>query len=155
MVLGSGLESRHDPRIGKAWPHMRLSQLIYVSRPFGFHAEMLDDVLLSARRRNAANGITGSLVCRADVFLQILEGPRAAVTETFGRILRDDRHVEVVILHCGDTPDRMFPSWTMRDDPPHSWMWPREEVREGAVAETTAAHAMAIFRRLSRLPRAA
>lgn len=155
MVLGSGLESRHDPRIEKAWPHMRLSQLIYVSRPFGFHAEMLDDVLLSARRRNAANGITGSLVCRADVFLQILEGPRAAVTETFGRILRDDRHVEVVILHCGDTPDRMFPSWSMRDDPPQTWMWTQDEVRAGAARNATAAEVLAVFRRLAAQPRAA
>lgn len=155
MVLGMRAESRHDPWNGKGLPRMRLSQLIYVSRPFGFHAGMLDDVLVSARRRNEANGITGSLVCRADLFLQILEGPRLAVTETMGRILRDDRHVDVAILHCGDTPDRMFPTWTMRDDPPQSWMWPREAVREGAVEETTAAHAMAIFRRLSRMPRAA
>lgn len=134
---------------------MRLSQLIYVSRPFGFDAGMLDDILVSARRRNARNDITGSLVCRADIFLQILEGPRLAVTETIGRILRDDRHVDVAILHCGDIAERMFSGWTMRDDPPQSWMWPREAVREGAVEETTAAHAMAIFRRLSRLPRAA
>ncbi|MBP0466699.1 BLUF domain-containing protein [Roseomonas sp. PWR1] len=134
---------------------MRLSQLIYVSRPFGFHEGTLDDILVSACRHNERNGITGSLVCRADLFLQILEGPRAAVTETFGRILRDDRHVEATILHCGDTPERMFASWTMRDDPPQSWMWPREEVREGVLQSTTAAHALTIFRRLSRLPRAA
>ena len=155
MALGSLAERVHDPTNGKAVPPMRLTQLIYVSRPFGFHAGTLDDILVSARRHNERNGITGSLVCRADVFLQILEGPRAAVTETFGRILRDDRHVDVAILHCGDTPERMFPSWTMRDDPPQSWMWPRDDVRDGAVEETTAAHAVAIFRRLSRLPRAA
>ena len=134
---------------------MRLSQLIYVSRPFGFDAANLDNILVSARRHNARTGITGSLICRADLFLQILEGPRIAVTETIGRILRDDRHVEATILHCGDTPERMFASWSMRDDPPQSWMWPQQVVRTGAAADTTAAHAMAIFRRLSRLPRAA
>ena len=134
---------------------MRLSQLIYVSRPFGFDAANLDNILVSARRHNARTGITGSLICRADLYLQILEGPRIAVTETIGRILRDDRHVEPQILHCGDVTERMFPTWTMRDDPPQSWMWPQQEVRTGAAADTTAAHAMAIFRRLSRLPRAA
>ena len=134
---------------------MRLSQLIYVSRPFGFDAANLDNILVSARRHNARTGITGSLICRAYLFLQILVGPRIAVTETIGRILRDDRHVEPQILHCGDVAERMFPTWTMRDDPPQSWMWPQQEVRTGAAADTTAAHAMAIFRRLSRLPRAA
>jgi hypothetical protein len=134
---------------------MRLSQLIYVSRPFGFDAAMLDNILVSARRHNERNGITGSLVCRADVFLQLLEGPRGAVTATIGRILRDDRHIEPAILHCGDVPERMFPDWTMRDDPPRSWMWTQEQVGAGALRETTAAQAMAIFRRLSRLPAAA
>ncbi|WP_198378191.1 BLUF domain-containing protein [Neoroseomonas rubea] len=133
---------------------MPLCQLIYASRPFGFNAEMLDDILVAARRNNARKSITGALVCRADLFLQILEGPRLAVTETFGRILRDDRHIEVALLHCADTSDRLFPSWTMRDDPPQSWMWPREDVRQGAAAETTTAQAVEIFRRLSCEPRA-
>jgi len=134
---------------------MRLAQLIYASRPFGFDEAVLDNILVSARRHNDRNGITGSLVCRRDLFLQLLEGPRLAVTETIGRIIADDRHVDVAILHCGDIAGRMFADWTMRDDPPQSWMWPRAEVSAGAVEVTTAAHAMAIFRRLSRLPAAA
>lgn len=134
---------------------MRLSQLIYASRPFGFDEGMLDNILVSARRNNERNGITGSLVCRRDIFLQLLEGPRLAVTQTIGRIIADDRHLEVVILHCGDVTERMFADWTMRDDPPRSWMWPQAEVSAGAIEATSAAHAMAIFRRLSRLREAA
>ena len=110
----------------------RLCQLIYTSRPFGFNAPMLDDILTVARTRNAENAITGALICRADMFMQMLEGPRAKVTETFGRILADDRHVDVALLYLGDTPERIFPDWTMRDDPPQSWMWNQAEVREGA-----------------------
>jgi len=34
---------------------MRLCQLIYTSRPFGFNAPMLDDILTMARARNAEN----------------------------------------------------------------------------------------------------
>ena len=131
---------------------MRLSQLIYTSRPFGFNAPMLDDILTTARSLNAENGITGALICRADMFMQMLEGPRAAVTEAFGRILADDRHVNVTLLHMGDTPERLFPDWTMRDDPPQSWMWNQAEVREGAMQEASAAAAFSVFRRLSRLP---
>ena len=44
---------------------MPLTQLIYTSRPFGFDAHTLDDILLGARRNNERDGITGALVCRA------------------------------------------------------------------------------------------
>ena len=130
---------------------MRLIQLIYISRPFGFEAGMLDDILVSARRHNAANNVTGALICRNDVFLQMLEGPRVEVTETFGRILRDDRHVEVSLLWSGDAPFRSFPEWSMRDDPAQSWMWEREEVRD-VVRDASAEQARQIFARLAREP---
>ena len=58
---------------------MGLTQLIYTSRPFGFEAETLDDILISARRHNREDGITGALICRADLFLQLLEGPDSEV----------------------------------------------------------------------------
>ena len=131
---------------------MRLCQLIYTSRPFGFNAPMLDDILTTARALNSQHDVTGALICRADMFLQMLEGPRAKVTETFGRILADDRHVDVTLLYLGDTPERIFPDWSMRDDPPQSWMWNQAEVREGAMQEASAAAAYSVFRRLSRLP---
>jgi hypothetical protein len=129
-------------------------QLIYASRPFGFDATLLDDILVSARRHNAANGVTGALICRHDIFLQMLEGPRRKVTETFARILRDDRHIEVSLLWCGDAPFRSFPDWTMRDDPVQTWMWNRDEVRE-MVGAATAEDARQIFTRLAREPHSA
>jgi hypothetical protein len=132
---------------------MSMMQLIYVSRPFGFEAGMLDDILMSARRNNARNGLTGALICRNDVFMQMLEGSREKVTATFGRILRDDRHIEVSLLWCGDAPARSFPEWTMRDDPVQSWMWNRDEVRE-AVRSASAEDARQIFARLAQEQRA-
>ncbi len=134
---------------------MHLSQLIYTSRPFGFDETVLDNILLSARANNARRRITGALICRADLFMQMLEGPREAVTATLGRILRDDRHVDVAVVHCGDAAERLFPDWTMRDDPPQSWMWTQEEVRAGAARDATAAEVLAIFRRLATQPRGA
>jgi hypothetical protein len=132
---------------------MHLVQLIYASRPFGFDAGALDDILLAARRNNARSGLTGALVCRHDLFLQLLEGPRAAVTATFGRILNDDRHVEVSLLWCGDAAERMFPEWSMRDDPVQSWMWSREDLRNGAIANATAEESRQVFVRIAREPR--
>ncbi len=133
---------------------MRLTQLIYTSRPFGFDEATLDDILLAARVNNARRGVTGSLICRADMFMQLLEGPRDAVTATLARILLDDRHVDVAVVHCADVPERLFPDWTMRDDPPRSWMWTREQVRAGAARDATAAEALAVFQRLALEPRA-
>ena len=132
---------------------MRLMQLIYTSRPFGFNGDMLDDILMTARRRNRADGITGALICRADLFMQMLEGPRAKVTATFGRILRDDRHIEVTLLWCGDAPFRNFSNWDMLHDPARSWMWSRDEVREGAAAAASAEEARRVFARIAAEPR--
>lgn len=126
-----------------------LTQLIYTSRPFGFDAPALDDILVAARRNNGRKGITGALICRADLYMQLLEGPREAVTATFGRILRDDRHVEVALVSTTDAPARLFPDWSMRDDPPRSWMWSQAEVRAGAARTASAEAVRTIFERLA------
>jgi hypothetical protein len=132
---------------------MRLMQLIYASRPFGFDGTTLDDILMEARRNNARDGVTGALICRNDLFMQMLEGPRAKVTATFGRILRDDRHVEVSLLWCGDAEARLFPEWTMRDDPVRPWMWSREALRAGAAAAAPDEEARQVFARVAAEPR--
>jgi hypothetical protein len=132
---------------------MRLMQLIYASRPFGFSGDTLDDILMTARRRNRADGITGALICRNDLFMQMLEGPRSKVTATFGRILRDDRHIEVTLLWCGDAPFRSFPDWDMLEDPARTWMWNREEVRAGAPGAASAEEARRAFARIASEPR--
>ncbi|NKE44359.1 BLUF domain-containing protein [Roseomonas frigidaquae] len=126
-----------------------LMQLIYASRPFGFSGEILDDILMAARRNNKRDGLTGALICRADLFLQMLEGPRDKVTATFGRILRDDRHLEVSLVWSGDAPARLFGEWDMLDDPARSWMWSREDVRAGAMVRASAAEARAVFDRVA------
>lgn len=132
---------------------MPLMQLIYVSRPFGFDEATLDDILLVARSRNPAAGLTGALICRRDLFMQMLEGPREAVTATFRRILNDDRHIEVTLVHAGATEARLFPNWAMRDDPAKSWMWSPEEVGAGAARGASAGEVLGIFARLAAEPR--
>ena len=53
---------------------MDLYRVIYTSRPFGFDAGMLNGILVDARRMNTRDGITGALICRADIYVQLLEG---------------------------------------------------------------------------------
>lgn len=130
---------------------MPLLQLTYASRPFGFDAPTLAGILLDARRCNARDGITGALICRDDLFLQLLEGPEAAVEAAFARIARDDRHVEVRPLTRRMIPGdgRLFGRWAMRDDPAQSWVWSRAEVEDGAPLRAGEAEILAIFARLA------
>jgi hypothetical protein len=129
-----------------------LIQLIYASRPFGFDAAMLNGILSDARRLNPANDVTGALICRADLYLQLLEGPKDAVEATFTRIARDDRHLEVERLVCRPIEERLFAAWAMRDDPARSWMWTQQEVENGAIARATEQEVVAVFERLAAEP---
>ena len=131
---------------------MRDMQLIYASRPFGYDDLTLTSILMQARENNARNGITGALICRDDLFLQILEGPRDLVTSTFSRILRDERHVDIVNLLSGEIDRRLFPKWSMRHDPAQSWMWTPEEVARGFVGKASDQEIRGIFERLARQP---
>ena len=129
---------------------MREMQLIYASRPFGYDDLMLTGILSTARSNNARDGITGALICREDLFLQLLEGRRDVVTSAFSRILRDDRHVEIVNLWSGDIDTRLFPQWSMRHDPARSWMWTMPEVANGAIGRASMHEIRGIFDRLTK-----
>jgi hypothetical protein len=128
---------------------MSLTQIIYASRPFGFDVSVLDDILTTSRVNNARDDITGTLICRGDMYLQLIEGPRLAIADTYTRICGDDRHVEVSLLLSHTVSERLFPRWAMRDDPPRSWMWTQEQVAAGAIQNTSAADVLAIFERLA------
>jgi replication-associated recombination protein RarA len=131
---------------------MALTQLIYASRPFGFDDAMLNGILLDARRNNPLHEVTGALICRADIYLQLIEGPQAAIEGLFQRIEVDNRHLEVMELRRTPVTDRLFPAWAMRDDPARSWMWTQKEVAEGAAERATPDQALAIFTRLAATP---
>ena len=127
-----------------------MKHLIYSSRPFGFDQNTLNGILVTSIDNNKKGHITGALICRSDLYLQYLEGPTEAIDETFDKIKRDDRHVEVKILKEGMHSERLFPRWAMRDDPVRSWMWSREEVDKGALDTIDAEEAYSIFARHSK-----
>ena len=130
-------------------------QLIYASHPFGFDDLMLAGILAKARANNTRDGITGALICREDLFLQLLEGKRDVVTAAFGRILQDDRHIDVVNLRSGDIDKRLFPNWSMRHDPAKSWMWTPEEIAAGAIDRASMDEIRGVFERLANEPASA
>jgi hypothetical protein len=129
-----------------------LIQIIYASQPFGFGDDILNGILMSARRNNARDRITGALICRGDLYLQLLEGPRDRVEALFGRIERDNRHIEVNLRVREPVTDRLFPAWAMRDDPARSWMWSPDEVYAGAVERASREELLGVFARLAAEP---
>lgn len=134
---------------------MALHRLVYVSRPFGFDEAMLNGILAQARHRNAREGLTGALICRADIYLQLLEGPKPALEATYGRIVDDNRHLEVQRLIHESSDERLFPAWSMRDDPARSWMWTQKEVAAGRVTVATRDEILTVFARLAAEPESA
>lgn len=128
---------------------MPFIQLVYASRPFGFDQAVLSAILMDARRANARDDITGALIARHDLYLQLLEGPRDKVEAAYQRIRRDDRHVEVTRLVERRVETRLFPGWAMRDDPAQSWVWSIEDVRGGAIERTDEAEVLGFFQRLA------
>ena len=126
-----------------------MTQLIYRSQPFGFDDAMLGGILLQARRNNARDGLTGALIVRGDLYLQLLEGPDAAVATTYARIARDNRHLAVQRISAAPVTERLFPAWTMRDDPAQSWLWSPAEIDDGALDRAPPAAVLAVFERLA------
>ena len=93
-----------------------LVRLLYASRATGeIDDPLVASILERSRRYNAEHGITGILCTytHGNVFLQVLEGGRAAVNELYNSIVRDPRHRKVTLLDYAEITERRFASWRM------------------------------------------
>ncbi len=124
---------------------MSLVQLVYVSRPSAYDHAIVDDILATAWSNNLRDDITGALICREDIFMQMLEGPEKAVMATYAGIRADHRHHDVTLRSLRPVSGRLFPAWAMRDDPAESWMWSQAEVDAGMVDRAPQADLLAVF----------
>ena len=91
-----------------------LVRLLYASRSTGpINEALVASILEKAHAHNAAHGLTGILCTSSEggVFLQVLEGGRAAVNELYGHILRDPRHRDVTLLDYAEIGERRFETW--------------------------------------------
>ncbi|MEQ8773400.1 MAG: BLUF domain-containing protein [Erythrobacter sp.] len=132
-----------------------MKQLIYRSQPFGFDSAMLAGILSAARRNNRANGITGALICRQDMYIQLVEGPDEAIDALYQRILADDRHTELKLAMSAEVEERMVPEWDMLDDTNPSMTFSKDEVEDGAIDRASPEALQALFRRIAEKARAA
>ena len=101
-------------------PSDSLVRIVYVSRavaPSGMDPAdwpaQIEGILAASRRNNVRVGVTGALIFNRGTFGQVLEGPEAAVEETFMRIEDDPRHDEVQVLELGGITAPAFADWSM------------------------------------------
>lgn len=92
-----------------------LVRLLYASRSASpVSGELIQDILAQSRQHNQDAGITGVLcVCHGEVFMQALEGGREEVNRLYGKLVRDPRHSDVVLLEYAEITERRFSSWRM------------------------------------------
>jgi hypothetical protein len=89
-------------------------RLVYSSAArAGMDEAELKRILDGARTRNARREVTGMLLYRDGVFLQLLEGQEVDVRFVYSRIAQDPRHHRVVKLIEETIAQRDFASWSM------------------------------------------
>jgi len=93
-----------------------LVRLLYASRA----TQEIDDALVASilkhsQVHNQEHGITG-LLCTyspGNVFIQVIEGGRAAVNSLYNAIVQDPRHRDVTLLDYAEVSERRFAAWRM------------------------------------------
>lgn len=91
-----------------------LVRLLYASRLADSESTTAtESILAQSKAHNPSSGITGILCYGGGMFLQALEGGRAAVSELYAHIQKDTRHKDVVLLHYEEITERRFGGWTM------------------------------------------
>lgn len=113
---------------------MSLVRLAYVSTSLladdPNERRQIADILLSSRRQNEEPEVTGALLVTGHRFAQVLEGEREAVEAVYGRIVRDPRHKDIVLILYESIEVRRFPDWAM------AYIGPSQSAEE-AVARVT------------------
>jgi CRISPR/Cas system-associated protein endoribonuclease Cas2 len=97
---------------------MSLVQLVYHSRmtdtkPGLSRLANFRLIHATAMKVNRLNGISGFLIFTASNFVQVLEGARDAVEETYERIKRDPRHCDITLVGIEPKQFRSFSNWLM------------------------------------------
>ncbi len=89
-------------------------QVSYLSRATrDMSATDLLSLLMHAREKNQASGITGMLLYGNGTFLQVIEGDDAIIEGLVERLGRDSRHADVQILSRRVVPERQYSDWSM------------------------------------------
>jgi hypothetical protein len=94
-----------------------MRQIIYSSRWSDIARRDIDLTLQQVVGKSIQNNrlvdVTGFLLARDGLFLQLLEGPDRGVGETFKRIAADERHSDITVISDTAADRRLFQQWNM------------------------------------------
>ena len=89
-------------------------QLIYASHAKqAFNEIELISLLKAARTKNLKLNITGMLLYKDGIFMQLLEGDETEVRKLFSTIKHDNRHEKVVVLFEKSCDHSVLSDWSM------------------------------------------
>lgn len=128
---------------------MPILRLVYASRPIGFTPTTLLAILFTARKKNKAADVTGCMICRDDMYLELLEGPPNEVIRLFGDIQEDGRHFRATELFRRQAETRLFSDWAMRYDSLQDWMWTNNKVDRVIANKVEPADVLHVFESLA------
>jgi hypothetical protein len=91
-----------------------MHRIIYLSSGIKiFSDEEINDLLKVSRENNLKNDITGLLLYSDGNFMQILEGEKEAVENTYKKIQKDYRHKNLILIENQQIKNRSFSEWRM------------------------------------------
>jgi len=76
-------------------------------------AKALVDLLEQCKHNNPTLGVTGMLIYANGTFLQTLEGETNTVENLLGKIERDSRHRDFLVIKSEAATERLYENWSM------------------------------------------
>lgn len=93
---------------------MGIYQLAYISIISAvFSDKDLLKIMSASHRFNPSHNITGALMYRKGVFLQLLEGEMTIIENLFQKIKDDPRHENITLLFAQTSEKSVFPHWVV------------------------------------------
>lgn len=93
----------------------KVSQILYRSYKSDYFDESeVKNILTVSQKNNALLDITGILIYRDGIFIQLLEGDKKTISELYtSKIAKDERHKDCRVLMNLENQARIFPQWSM------------------------------------------
>jgi hypothetical protein len=91
-------------------------QLCYISYSSQTHEETLNgmgQLMDISVKNNQELNVTGMLLYRDGIFMQLIEGNKDDILRLFGKIVTDSRHNNISTVFSMDGEERVFPHWSM------------------------------------------
>ena len=93
---------------------MALVQLFYASRAaVSYDSEAVQRILVTSRRNNQRDDVTGCLLFSGCFFAQVLEGRSDVLSSRLDQIISDPRHIDFRLLAERPISLREYGDWSM------------------------------------------